>query len=142
MDVSNGSQFWNGPEKYYENFLLNRAENCLLAALAPVFPCFWWMVMYIFLDPDKKVNAATMEKKKIDVSITGVFLFSHCYSIRSNLKKMGPLQFCLPVFLGIHRNPKQKDFFNLFEEFFRYNIIYPHLSAWISAWTEPETYFG
>ena len=38
---------------------------------------------------------------------------SHCYSIRSNLKKMGPLQFCLPVFLGIHRNPKQKEFFNL-----------------------------
>ena len=25
---------------------------------------------------------------------------------------MGPLQFCLPIFLGIHRNPKQKDFFN------------------------------
>ena len=25
---------------------------------------------------------------------------------------MDPLQFCLPVFLGIHRNPKQKDFFN------------------------------
>ena len=25
---------------------------------------------------------------------------------------MGPFQFCLPVFLGIHRNPKQKDFFN------------------------------
>ena len=34
----------------------------------------------------------------------------HCYSIRSNLKKMGPFQFCLQVFLGIHRNPKQKQF--------------------------------
>ena len=36
---------------------------------------------------------------------------AHCCSIRSNLKKMGPLQICLPVFLGIHKNPKQKDFF-------------------------------
>ena len=34
-------------------------------------------------------------------------------------KKMGPLQFCLPVFLGIHRNPKQKEFFNLHEGFLR-----------------------
>ena len=44
---------------------------------------------------------------------------SHCYSIRSNLKKMDPLQFCLPVFLGIHRNPKQKDFFNSRKGFLR-----------------------
>ena len=43
----------------------------------------------------------------------------HCYSIRLNLKKMGPLQFCLPVFLGIHRNPKQKESFNLCEGFLR-----------------------
>ena len=39
----------------------------------------------------------------------------HCYSIRLNLKKMGLLQFCLPVFLGINKNPKQKEFFNLRE---------------------------
>ena len=26
---------------------------------------------------------------------------------------MGPLQFCLPIFLGIHRNPKQNEFFTL-----------------------------
>ena len=32
----------------------------------------------------------------------------HCYSTRSNLKKMGRLQFCLPALLGIHRNPRQK----------------------------------
>ena len=31
---------------------------------------------------------------------------AHCCFTRSNLLKMGPLQFCLPVFLGIHRNPK------------------------------------
>ena len=33
---------------------------------------------------------------------------AHCYFTRLNLNKMGPLQFCLPVFLGIHRNPIQK----------------------------------
>jgi hypothetical protein len=48
-----------------------------------------------------------------------IIIFSHCSSIRSNIKQMGPLQFCLPVFLGIHRNPKQKDFFNLREGFLR-----------------------
>ena len=32
----------------------------------------------------------------------------HCYLTRLNLRKMGPLQFCLRVFLGVHRNPKQK----------------------------------
>ena len=30
----------------------------------------------------------------------------HCYFTRSNLKKMGPLQFCLPALLEIHRNTK------------------------------------
>ena len=44
---------------------------------------------------------------------------THCYSIRSNLKTMGPLQLCLPVFLGIHRNPKQKEFFNSHKGFLR-----------------------
>ena len=39
------------------------------------------------------------------------FLVPHCYFTRLNLKKMGPIQFCLSIFLGIHRNPKQKDFF-------------------------------
>jgi hypothetical protein len=34
-------------------------------------------------------------------------------------KKMDPLQFCLPVCLGIHRNPKQKEFFNSCEGFLR-----------------------
>ena len=40
------------------------------------------------------------------------YFSTHCYFARLNLKKMGSLQFCLPVFLGIHRNPKQKEFFN------------------------------
>ena len=44
---------------------------------------------------------------------------THCYSIRLNPKKIGPLQFCLPVFLGTHRKPKQKLFFNSREGFFR-----------------------
>ena len=48
-----------------------------------------------------------------------VLFSSHCCSIRSNLKKVGPLQVCLPVFLGIHRNPKQKDFFNSRQGFLR-----------------------
>ena len=39
-------------------------------------------------------------------------LYSHCYFTRLNLRKMGPLQFCLPVFLGIHRNPKQSENFD------------------------------
>ena len=34
----------------------------------------------------------------------------HCYFTRLNLKKMGPLQFCLPALLEIHRNHKQKEF--------------------------------
>ena len=45
------------------------------------------------------------------------FYCSHCYFTRLNLKKMGPLQFCPSIFLGIHRNPKQKDFFNYCEVF-------------------------
>ena len=44
-------------------------------------------------------------------------LISHCYFTRLNLLKMGPLQFCLSIFLGIHRNPKQKEFFDSCEGF-------------------------
>jgi hypothetical protein len=57
---------------------------------------------------------------------------SHCYSTRLNLKKMGPLYFCPPVFLGIHRNPI------FLEGVFSDNPIYSLLSTWISTWTEPE----
>ena len=39
------------------------------------------------------------------------------YTLLLNLKKMGPLQFCLSIFFGIHRNPKQKEFFNSCEGF-------------------------
>ena len=46
-------------------------------------------------------------------------IHTHCYFSRLNLKKMGPLQFCLPVFLGIHRNPKQKEIFNSCEGFLK-----------------------
>ena len=42
---------------------------------------------------------------------------AHCYFTRLNLRKMGSLQFCLPVFLGIHRNPKRIFFFNSCEGF-------------------------
>ena len=46
-------------------------------------------------------------RKKAVLILYKVFLFGlsfQCYSIRSILKKMGPLQVCLPVFQGIHRN--------------------------------------
>ena len=38
-------------------------------------------------------------------------LYSHCYFIRLNPKRISPFQFCLPALLGIHRNPRQKDIF-------------------------------
>ena len=38
----------------------------------------------------------------------GVVQYTLLFYIRSNLKKMGPLQFCLPALLNIHRNHKQK----------------------------------
>ena len=41
----------------------------------------------------------------------------HCYFTRLNHRKMVPLWFCLPIFLGIHRNTKQKEMFNSCEEF-------------------------
>ena len=56
---------------------------------------------------------------------------SHCYFTRLNFKEMGPLQFCLPVFLGIHRNPKQNFFFLISVLDFWNNPIYPLLSTWI-----------
>ena len=37
---------------------------------------------------------------------------THCYFTRLNLKKMGPPYFCTQILQGIHRNPKQKYFFN------------------------------
>ena len=46
-----------------------------------------------------------------------VAIYSHSYFTRLYLKKMGPLQFCLSIFLGIQRNPKQKDFFDSCEGF-------------------------
>ena len=43
----------------------------------------------------------------------------HCYFTRLNPKKMGPLQFCLSLFLGIHKIPKQIDSLNSYEGFFK-----------------------
>ena len=48
----------------------------------------------------------------LDKILTGYYS-AHCYFSRLNLKKMGPLQFCLSIFLGIRRNPKQIDFFKI-----------------------------
>ena len=53
----------------------------------------------------------------IFVYVSSALDSTHCYSTRSNVKQMGPLRFCLPVCIGIHRNLKQKDYFNLCEGF-------------------------
>ena len=44
---------------------------------------------------------------------------SHCYFTRLNLRKMGPFYFYFPVFLGINRHPKHKEFLNSFVGFLR-----------------------
>ena len=44
---------------------------------------------------------------------------SHCYFTRLNHKRISPFQFCLPALLGIHRNPRQKDFLKSSEGFLR-----------------------
>jgi len=43
----------------------------------------------------------------------------HCYFTRLNIRKMGPFQFRLQVFLGNNRHPKQKEFLNSCEGFLR-----------------------
>ena len=37
---------------------------------------------------------------------------------------MEPLQFCLPVFLGIHSNPKQKEIVNSCEVFLKLSYLF------------------
>ena len=44
---------------------------------------------------------------------------SYCYFTRLNVRKMGPFQFCLSVFLGINQHLKQKEFLNSWEGFLR-----------------------
>ena len=44
--------------------------------------------------------------------------------IKTHIEGMDPLQSCLPVFLGIHRNPKRKEIFNSCEDFWN-NLFYP-----------------
>ena len=45
-------------------------------------------------------------------------LQAHCYFTRLNLKKNGASPNRLLVFLGIHRNPKQREMFNSYEGLF------------------------
>ena len=45
------------------------------------------------------------------------FSLSHYHFTRLNPKKKGPLKFCLPASLGIHRNSNQKEFFSFTEGF-------------------------
>ena len=44
---------------------------------------------------------------------------THCYFTRLNPERISPFQFCLPEMLGIHRNPKQKEFLKSTEGFLR-----------------------
>ena len=44
---------------------------------------------------------------------------SHCYFTRLNLKKMGPLWFCLLALLGNYRHLMQKEFLKSYEGFLR-----------------------
>ena len=53
---------------------------------------------------------------------------------------MEPIQFCLPVFLGIHRNPKQKEFLNSCEGFLR-NLIYRKVDSSITSRLEAHAGF-
>ena len=46
-------------------------------------------------------------------------IISHYHFTRLNLKKMGTLQFCHSALLGLHRNPKQKEFLKSSEGFLR-----------------------
>ena len=51
-------------------------------------------------------------------------------------KRISTFSFCLLVFLEIHRNLKQKEFFNSCEGFFEiFSSIYSLLSTWIFTWT-------
>ena len=58
-------------------------------------------------------GAATMYQRTMGPN------FKLRYFTRLKLKKLGSLQFCLSVFLGIYRNPKQKEIFNSYEEFLK-----------------------
>ena len=55
-----------------------------------------------------KENFALKSRYRSQIVITWYYL--HYYFTRLNLIKMGPLQFCLPVLIWIHKNPKQKIF--------------------------------
>ena len=59
---------------------------------------------------------------------------THCSLSDWTLKKLSLFSFFVPVLLGIHRNPRQKEFFNSCEI-----IQFIHLD--ISTWTEPWDIF-
>jgi hypothetical protein len=70
-------------------------------------PAFWNII-----DPPPAPHPKVSQNSRVSI-------ISHCYFAKLNLKKMGPLQFFLPVFLEIHRNPKQKEIFNSCEGFLK-----------------------
>ena len=56
--------------------------------------------------------------------LSNIISSTHFYLTRLNLEKMGRLQFCLSIFIGMHRNPKQKEFFNSCEGFLMATLIW------------------
>jgi hypothetical protein len=44
---------------------------------------------------------------------------THCYFTRLKPKRDDPFKFCLPALLGIHTNPKQKEYLKSSEGFLR-----------------------
>ena len=58
---------------------------------------------------------------------------SHFYFTRLNPRRINPVQFCLPALLGIHRNPRHKEFLKSSKGFLR---LYSNLSSQISTWTD------
>ena len=60
-----------------------------------------------FLEKDPSLTEQVMTEFEIFWGV--VSLLSHCYFTRSNLKKIGPLQFCLLALLRIHQHPIHKE---------------------------------
>ena len=98
--------FWTGLLPYYENDKI------------------------VFLYPHNTKNLAV--KYSITQAYCANYHIPHTVILSDRTLKKWALQFCLPVFLGIHRNPKQKYFLKSWEGLLRYS----NLSSQISTWTE------
>ena len=101
----------------------NRGIFCM-PRLSIIISHLWFVSLHQTVTKNKKKNkflcfdfCCCCNSKRVNA--TPLFLFqlqqqqkskqrTHCYFTRSNLKKMGPLQFFLLALLGIHRHHRQK----------------------------------